>query len=130
MIHSDGAPHEPHYGDSSDFGVGFTTALSSISREFLYLFPPHAGESLLDQYSKGPGRRAQQEWLRRVLGWNAEELTVWIEREGDEEDKMVMLNVFLWKQRHGLIDPGLRIHYEFRRWPDGFYIHRYMVANG
>jgi hypothetical protein len=107
-----------------------TTAVAFVAEEFLYVFPPHAGKVLLDQYSKLPGSRRQAEWLGSVLGWSAEELVVWVEREGDEEDKMVMLDVFLWKQRHGLIDPGLRVDYEFRRWPDGSYLHRYMVANG
>jgi hypothetical protein len=101
-----------------------------VSEQFLYFFPAHAGNVLLDQAWKIPGRHKQAEWLSIVLNRSAVELAESIARPGDPEDKMILLDVFLWKQRHGLIDRGLRVESQFSRWPDGYYLQRYMVANG
>lgn len=114
----------------ADSDTQIASAISCVLEDFLYLFPARAGRAILDEYSKMPRRQKHAEWLAQVLSWNAEELTGWIARDGDEEDKRVLLDVFLWKQRHGLIERGLRVHYKFSHWPDGSYLHRYMAANG
>jgi hypothetical protein len=58
------------------------------------------------------------------------ELLLRVERDGDEEDKEPLVNVFLWKQREGFIGREARVRYRFfdsyRAWTS----HRSMVANG
>lgn len=67
----------------------------------------------------------------RLLGADASELEALIRREGDEEDKVKYLNVFLWKQARGLLARELRVCYLFEE--DEYFnwvTHRQMVLNG
>ena len=80
--------------------------------------------------SKLPKGKQQAEWFSQILSWSPDELIQWTAREGDEEDKMIFLDVFLWRQRHGIIDRKKRINHAFLEESYAWYVHRYMIANG
>jgi len=102
----------------------------TVAKDLLYLLPLPAGEMLVHSFSQDRELHPSIEWFNRVLKCEAKELVSWISREGDEEDKQVYLNVLLWKQRHGIIKPSLRVNYEFTSFANAYHVHRYMVANG
>jgi hypothetical protein len=100
-------------------------------QEFLYMFPAHADEVLLQELRSRDEAAREAKWYARVLSWDADELALWAAREGDPEDKCAIMDVFLWRQRHGLIDKNRRIHSSLGAGarPLTYLIHRYMVAN-
>ena len=110
--------------------ASLNSALSWIAQEYLYLFPAHAADIVAAWNLKTPQGLKEGEWLRRIIHFSANELIEWTSRDGDEEDKMIFMDVFLWKQRHGLIDPSLRIAYLFHEQSYAWLLNRYMVANG
>jgi len=96
----------------------------------LYLLPRASGQLLADSFSELPELRESLRWFVRSLKASADELQSWVSRDGDEEDKQILINIFLWKQRHGLFDPSWRIKYQFDNPANAYYIHRYMLKNG
>ena len=103
-----------------------------IAQEVLFMLPAGAGKILLRELSTRKETERQADWYGQIFSWNAEELITQASREGALEDKCVFVNVFLWKQKHGLIDRNLRIHADMgpEARPLTYYIHRYMVENG
>jgi hypothetical protein len=69
-------------------------------------------------------------WFEQVLGYDAQALISWISADGDKDDHKIFATVFLWKQRHKLIDSAVRVNGDFKDSPDIYHLHRYMVANG
>jgi len=96
------------------------------------MLPVGAGEIILRELSSKEEMEREFKWYGQILSWGCDDLTTWAAREGDSEDKCALLNVFLWKQRHGLIDRNARIHAFLgpKARPSTYYIHRYMITNG
>lgn len=65
----------------------------------------------------------------RLLDLPAAELIELVQRDGDEEDKVKYLNVFLWGQGQGRIARALEVYYTFDESYYNWLIHRQMVAN-
>jgi hypothetical protein len=108
---------------------GARSVFWTVAMDFRYLLPRSSGEVLVQLCSEDDELHQTIEWFRRVLNLKAADLVSWISREGDDEDKQVYLNVFLWKQRHRIIEPSLRVNYEFESLPKAYHLHRYMVAS-
>lgn len=96
------------------------------------MLPAGAGGILLKELSGRDETERQAKWYDQILSWDAEELTAYAARDGAPEDKCVFLDVFLWKQKHGLINKSRRIQAYLGPGarPITYYIHRYMVAAG
>ena len=75
------------------------------------------------------GESVEQKW-KRLLDLPPAELIELVLRDGDEEEKVKVLNVFLWRQAHGRIAPDLTVRYAFEESYYNWLIHRQMVANG
>ncbi len=101
-----------------------------VAQDFLYLLPPGSGELLIRSFSAQQDMQRSIEWFKRVLNYDASALLSWILAEGDEEDHRIYANVFLWKQRHKMIDSALRVNGKFEDSPYTYHLHRYMLANG
>jgi hypothetical protein len=102
-----------------------------IAQQFLYMFGPRAGDLLLLHFKQELSQRPEAiRWLQDALASDATSLIECAESEGDDGDRLICLDVFLWKQRHGLISASHRIKADFLKDPLTGYIHRYMVANG
>ncbi len=91
-----------------------------------------AGGILLNELSRRDEAEREAKWYDQILSWDAEELTAHAARAGAPEDKCAFLDVFLWKQKHGLINKNRRVQAYLgpSARPITYYIHRYMVATG
>ena len=106
------------------------SVLDVIAQQFLYMLPARAGETLLLRFKREHQQPDAIKWLQDTLNADADTLIERTTKEGDEGDKLVCLDVFLWKQRHKLISPQLRISPQGISEPFLRYIYRYMVENG
>jgi hypothetical protein len=105
---------------------------NTLMQEFLYMFPARAGEVLTRRLREEQETEREAQWYQQVLSFGAQELITSASGQLASEDKCALLDVFLWKQRHGLIAKNLRIRSALGPGtsPRIYYIHRYMVANG
>lgn len=104
-------------------------ALKYLFSEHIYFLSQKAVGHLLD-HCDICGFYKIRKWMTDILSMKGSELLLRINREGDEEDDVPLINVFLWKQREGLIEKRLRLHYTFDEQFRAWLPHRYMVANG
>lgn len=74
------------------------------------------------------GESVVKEW-KRLLDLPPPELIELVRADGDEEDKVKYLNVFLWRQALGRIASDFKVHYTFDESYYNWLIHRQMVAN-
>lgn len=106
-----------------------TNELESIFQLFLGFLSP-SGVDLLLENIRGQHTVSTLSKVTSLMNASTAELKRLIEGPGDEEDKVMYLGVFLWRQNFGSILKELRVSYEFEFWYDATLIHRQMVFNG
>lgn len=108
--------------------VGSDTLLQLFGRYLYFLDREQVG--FLVGYCEKEGFGEAAEKMRTALSMTEPDLLSWIGYYGDEEDIEPLVNVFLWKQREGLIRADARVVYAFKDQYRGWTSHRYMIANG
>jgi hypothetical protein len=101
-----------------------------IFRYFLYFLTPKAVDILIERCWEEPDTAELARSMTRLFQANVKALYDLVAREGDEEDTVAYLNVFLWRQKYGDINQKLRIRYDFSSSHNAWLIHRCMIANG
>jgi len=110
--------------------MGQLSTLNTITQAFLYMLPAGAGKVLQEQLTIMSATYSRAQQMKAMLQASSDELIRQVRDDGDEEDKLISLNVFLWRQSHGVIPVTARIECGFLKHPFVRYIHRYMAANG
>lgn len=110
----------------------WTSFANFVMQEILCMLSAGAGEILLKELSGRDETEREAKWYGQILSWDAEKLTAHAALDGAPEDKCAFLDVFLWKQKHGLIDKSRRVRAQLGpvARPITYYIHRHMVAAG
>jgi len=110
----------------------FASFFNTVLENFLCMLPLRSGQRLVDVFRQYDETRNRAVWFERVLGRQPDELMRDVLEHADREDTVVRMNVFLWKQKNGVIDKTLRIRCSLgaRARPLTYYLHRCMMGNG
>jgi hypothetical protein len=107
-----------------------TDYLKTVFQLFLCFLSERGVGELVVRCRREPDGAAAAVEFARLLDAGADELLALVRREGDEEDRVKYLNVFLWKQARGLVARDLRAVHAFGEAYYNWLAHRQMVSNG
>jgi hypothetical protein len=104
--------------------------LKTIFQLFLGYLTEAAVDELIERCLREEGGGSAAKEFTRLLEAPTATLLELVHKDGDEEDKVKYLNVFLWRQAIGRRAEDERVRYTFDEAYYNWLIHRLMIANG
>ncbi len=108
--------------------------IAALLENYLCLLSRTGYDHLINYSEKELGYSKEHSKLIDMMNMNSEELKIWINKNGDIEDIVKYINIYLIKQRFGLIDKNDELSYKFDNTTLGYLyawiIYRHMCIVG